>query len=421
MKLKSKFVVLIISAVVLLVLYTLLSSGVSGNKTVTAHKKNKHSPETPVNPHLIALANEFDSAFQLLMQKHNQPGASVAIVYDSTIILLQGYGLKEVGTADSVNIYTVYRLASVSKPFASFLTGILVEDKILNWNQTVLQHWPGFRLKSSNYTKSVTLRHVLSHSTGLPYHTYTNMIEEALPFDTLISYLRDIKLVSEPGTLYSYQNVGYSLIGKVVSEATDKSYETQLKEQVFEPLGMNNASTDYQSFVSNSNIAQPHILNSGKMRPTQIRNTYYNVSPAGGVNASIQDMAQWLKALLGNREDVIKKSTIDSLFTPQVLANSRNRNFNQWQRVQKAYYGLGWRIINFSRDTMVYHGGYVTGYRSEVALLPSEKIAICVLTNAPGVVADTSLPLFFQIFDKHRAAINQWKPANSVTNPSITE
>jgi beta-lactamase class C len=285
----------------------------------------------------------------------------------------------------------------------------------------VLQHWPGFRLKSSDYTKAVTLRHVLSHSTGLPYHTYTNMIEEALPFDTLISYLRDIKLVSEPGTLYSYQNVGYSLIGKVVSEATDKSYETLLKEQVFEPLGMNNASTDYQSFVSNSNIAQPHILNSGKLRPTQIRNTYYNVSPAGGVNASIQDMAQWLKALLGNREDIIKKSTIDSLFTPQVLANSRNRNFNQWQRVQKAYYGLGWRIINFSRDTMVYHGGYVTGYRSEVALLPSEKIAICVLTNAPGVVADTSLPLFFQIFDKHRAAINQWKPANSVTNPSITE
>jgi beta-lactamase class C len=78
--------------------------------------------------------------------------------------------------------------------------------------------------------------------------------------------------------------------------------------------------------------------------------------------------------------------------------------------VRKAHYGLGWRIINLTNDTMAYHGGYVTGYRSEVALLPSEKIAICVLTNAPGRVADTSLPIFFQIFDKHRKAINEWKP-----------
>jgi beta-lactamase class C len=411
MKLKKKILVLTVIVTVLFILYLVLNNNFRNVKKELATKKNKPSVDAPVNPHLIALANEFDSAFQLLMAKHNQPGASVAVVYDSTIILLKGYGLKEVGTKDSVDVHTVYRLASVSKPFASFLTGILIEEKILDWNQTILQHWPGFRLKSSDYTKAVTIRHVLSHSTGLPYHTYTNMIEEALPFDTLISYLRDIKLVSEPGVLYSYQNVGFSLIGKVVSEATGESYETQLKEKVFTPLGMTSASTDYLSLVQNNNIAQPHIFSRGKFRPTIIRDTYYNVAPAGGVNASINDMAQWIKALLGNREHIIKKSTIDSLFTPQVLANSRNRNFYQWQRVRKAHYGLGWRIINFTRDTMVYHGGFVTGYRSEVALLPSEKIAICVLTNAPGRVADTSLPLFFQIFDRHREAIKRWKPA----------
>lgn len=410
MKLKKKILGLVIIVTVLFVLYTLLNNNFTSEKKEFTTKKKRPNVEAPVNPHLIALANEFDSAFQLLMDKHNQPGASVAVVYDSTIILLKGYGLREVGTKDSIDVHTVYRLASVSKPFASFLTGILIEDKVLDWNQTILQHWSGFKLKSSDYTKAVTIRHVLSHSTGLPYHTYTNMIEEALPFDTLISYLRDIKLVSEPGVLYSYQNVGYSLIGKVVSEATGKSYETQLKEKVFTPLGMTNASTDYLSLVENNNIAQPHIFSRGKFRPTIIRDTYYNVAPAGGVNASINDMAQWLKALLGNREEIIKKSTIDSLFTPQVLANSRNRNFYQWQRVRKAHYGLGWRVINFTRDTMVYHGGYVTGYRSEVALLPSEKIAICVLTNAPGRVADTSLPLFFKIFDRHREAIKRWKP-----------
>ena len=373
-------------------------------------QKDNDALAVPVNPYLVALARAYDSAFQQLLIRHKNPGASVTIVYDSIVILLKGYGVKEAGTKDSVDTHTVFRLASVSKPFASFLTGILVQEKVLNWNDTVVNHWPGFKLKTPEHTKQVTLRHVLSHSTGLPYHTYTNMIEEALPFDTLLSYLRDIKLVSKPGELYSYQNVGYSIIGKVIEEATGKTYQQQLKEKVFIPLQMNDASTDYYGLLSNGNMAQPHMFRRGRLQATTVRDTYYNVSPAGGVNASITDMSKWLRALLGHRESIIQQQSIDAVFTPNVLANSRNRNFRQWKRVRRAYYGLGWRILHFPGDTLIYHGGYVTGYRSEVALLPSEKIAICVLSNAPGQLADTSLPLFFKIFDRYRESIKNWKP-----------
>lgn len=364
----------------------------------------------PENPYLVDLARAYDSAFQKLMLRHKNPGASVVIVYDSMIILLKGYGVKEAGTTDSVDVHTVFRLASVSKPFASFLTGILVQEKVLNWNDTVLHHWPGFRLKTPEHTKQITLRHVLSHSTGLPYHTYTNMIEEALPFDTLLNYLRDVKLVSKPGELYSYQNVGYSIIGKVIEEVTGKTYQQELKEKVFMPLGMKDASTDYAELITSGNMAQPHMFKRGRLQPTVVNDTYYNVSPAGGINASIADMANWLKALLGHREDVIQQQTIDSVFTPNVLANSRNRNFYQWKRVRRAHYALGWRVLQFPADTIIYHGGYVTGYRSEVVIHPTEKVAICVLSNAPGPLADTSLPLFLKIFDRYREAIKQWKP-----------
>lgn len=348
------------------------------------------------------------------MIRHHNPGAAVAIVYDSTVILLKGYGVKEAGTTDSIDIHTVFRLASVSKPFASFLTGILVQEKVLNWNDTVLHHWPGFTLKTPEHTKQITLRHVLSHSTGLPYHTYTNMIEEALPFDTLLSYLRDVKLVSKPGELYSYQNVGYSIIGKVIEEVTGKTYQQQLKEKVFTPLQMADASTDYIGLLSSGNMAQPHMFRRGRLQPTHVNDTYYNVSPAGGVNASIADMSKWLTALLGNRERVLQQQNLDTVFTPTVLANSRNRNFSKWKRVKRAYYGLGWRVLQFPGDTLIYHGGYVTGYRSEVALLPSEKIAICVLSNAPGQLADTSLPLFLKIFDRYRESIKNWKPNQKI-------
>jgi beta-lactamase class C len=367
-------------------------------------------PATQVNPYLQQLALAYDSAFRTLMKKHNAPGAAVAIVHDSTVILLHGYGVKDIEKTDSINTHTVFRLASVSKPFASFLAAILVEEGLLEWNHTVIQHWPEFSLQSPEQTKQITLRHVLSHTTGLPYHTYTNMIEERLPADTLLSYLRDIRLVSQPGQMYSYQNVGYSIIGKVIERATGKPYQEVLKEKVFVPLNMTDASTDYIGLLGSGNMAQPHIFKRGKLRPTIVNDTYYNVSPAGGVNASISDMSKWLVALLGNKQNVISQQMLDTLATPAVLANSRNRNFYKWSRVRQAYYGLGWRVLRFTADTLVYHGGYVAGYRSEVAFHPSERIAICVLSNAPGPLADNSLPLFFEIFDRYRLRINSWRP-----------
>jgi beta-lactamase class C len=379
-----------------------------GKSIVAISKKTKG--ESPANPYLAQLAHTFDSIFRTLMEKYDAPGASVAIVYDTTVVLLQGYGVRELNTYDSVDIHTVYRLASVSKPLASFLTGILIQENVLQWDDAVASHWPNFKLKSQESTREIKIRHVLSHTTGLPYHTYTNLIEEGLPFDTLLNYLRDVTIASKPGEVYSYQNVGYSIIGKVIEQATGKNYQTQLKEKVFAPLGMKDASTDYIDLLSNKNIAKPHLIKRGKLRPTIVNDTYYNVSPAGGVNASIADMANWLKALLGNRPDVIKKEILDSLFAPNVLANSRNRNFYKWNRVQQAYYGLGWRVLRFPNDTLIYHGGYVAGYRSEVALLPAEKIAICVLSNAPGQLIDNSLPIFLEIFDRYREAIKTWRP-----------
>lgn len=370
---------------------------------------NKGSARTETNPYLNQFAFACDSVFNVLMSAYATPGASVAIVYDTSVILLKGYGVRQINTTDSVNIRTVYRLASVSKPFASFLAGILIEDGAIKLDEPVTSYWPSFKLKSQESVNQISIRHVLSHTIGLPYHTFTNLIEEAAPRDSLLSYLREINLATKPGEVYSYQNVGYSIIGKVITQATARSYEDELHEKVFKPLGMADASTDYITLLANKNSAQPHLFKRGKLTATRINNTYYNVSPAGGINASIEDMAKWLSALLGNKPRVITKQTLDTLFAPSILANSKNRNFNKWKPIKKAHYGLGWRVLQFASDTVIYHGGYVEGYRSEVALLPKEKIAFCVLANAPGELIDTSIPVFLQLFERYRKDIKQWE------------
>jgi beta-lactamase class C len=395
----------------LLIALPVLLSQVLMKKEDTVAIKRPPVPKSPrkANPLLQELINEYDREIQRLSSEANTPGAAVAIVHDSSVVFLKPYGIKKTGSSDSVDINTVFRIASVSKCFAAFLTATLVEDSIFQWDNHVIDFVPGFSLKSSEETKRLCIRNVLSHTTGLPYHAYTNMVEEGISLDSMLSWLKDVKLVSKVGDEYSYQNVAYSVIAPVIKAATGKTFENVMRERVFEPLNMKTASIDYASIMQNPNVASPHLRRSRQWRPTKITDTYYNVAPAGGINASITDMAQWMIALLGNREDVISKSTLAQLYTPVVRARSKNRNYGRMHRLNDSFYGLGWRILYYPNDTLIYHGGYVNGYRSEVALNPKDKIAVCILANAPGELADNGIPLFFDLFNTKREAINAWE------------
>jgi beta-lactamase class C len=362
----------------------------------------------PANPHITELISDFENEVEDLMDKSGTPGAAIAIVKDSTVVYIKGFGKKASNSKDTIDAHTVFRIASVSKCFASFLTAILVEEKILSWEDRVVKYLPAFALKSPEQTQLLTISHVLSHTTGLPYHTYTNLVEEGLDLNTLLARLKEVNLSNSVGKEYSYQNVAYSVIGEVIHAASEKTYEAMMNEKVFDALQMNDASTDYNSLMANKNIAKPHRLAKKNWVPAKITDTYYNVSPAGGINASIDDMSKWMIALLGHRKNVVSKKELMHTFSPAIEARSKNRNYRKMQRYTNSYYGLGWRILHYPNDTIVYHGGYVNGYRSEVALDPKDDIAICILANAPGQLADNGIPVFLNLFNKHREKIIAW-------------
>jgi len=234
------------------------------------------------------------------------------------------------------------------------------------------------------------------------------MVEEGSRLDTMLSWLRNVHMASKVGKSYSYQNVAYSLVGPVIQKKTGKTYEAEMIEKVFIPLNMKTASIDYRSIMANTNVAKPHLMRRRQFTQVRINDTYYNVAPAGGVNASISDMAQWMIALLGNRPGIIHQATIDSLFKPVITAPSKNRNYGRTHRLTKSFYGMGWRILYYPNDTLMYHGGYVNGYRSEVAVNPRDKIAVCILANAPGAAADNGIPLFFDLFEPARETVLRW-------------
>ena len=361
------------------------------------------------NPYVEKLLVDYEEEMVDLMNQTKTPGLAIAIVQDSTILFMKGYGVREAGKKDSVDEHTVFRLASVSKCFAPLLTGILVEENVLEWDDFVIEHLRNFKLKSQTNTDSLRLTHVLSHTTGLPYHTYTTLVEDGVDLHKMVQELENVNIIAKPGELYSYQNVAYSIIGEVIRARTGKSYERLMQEKVFNPLQMKNASMSYEQIMHNDNVAKPHLHWRKGWKATKILDTYYNVGPAGGVNASIADMAEWLKVMLGSNEKFVNTSTLDKIFTPVVKAKTKNRYFRKWVGRSDSHYALGWRVLNFKNDTLLYHGGYVRGYRSEVAIDRRSKMAICVLSNGPGRLIDNSVPMFFNLFYNQRDSILYWQ------------
>ncbi len=245
--------------------FLFLSHSKKGKAEVPSHKTDTLSnveADLPVfhtdDPEWNQLFDQYSEFIQHAIDMNLAPGAAVAIVKDSSIIFLKGFGYRNTSTKDLVDTRTVFRLGSVSKCFASVLSGVLVQENIFSFDDPVIRYTPAFALKSKEQTDGLLVKHLLSHTTGLPYHSFTNLIEEGSSLDTMVYHLRDLNLLGKPGQLYSYQNVAYSIIGQVIQSATGKSYEEMMQEKIFTPLHMTHASLNYKTLMAEKNAARPH-------------------------------------------------------------------------------------------------------------------------------------------------------------------
>ncbi|MBN2482193.1 MAG: beta-lactamase family protein [Bacteroidales bacterium] len=352
----------------------------------------------------------FDHYIQQSVDNSLSPGAAVAIVYRGSILLLKGYGVKETGTDEKIDTHTIFRLGSVSKGFASVLSGIMVREGYLNWDDCLLNHIPDFRLRDTSYVSQLSIRHILSHTSGFPVHAYTDMLDAGIPYEKIKELLNGISIHYRPGAVYAYQNVIYSLISDVLQQVSGKTYNELLREKIFSPLNMMYASSDYTAMVQNNNTALPHLSTKSGWKSRPLNDRYYSVAPASGINASASDMAQWLLALTGNFPDIIAHQILEEVTEINIHTPLLQTYRSTWNGLQNTSYGLGWRIFRFMDHDIVYHGGYVEGFRTEVAFDPVEEMGIAVLFNANTSFASSCIPLFYEMLFKEETDHRETSP-----------
>ena len=341
----------------------------------------------------------FSAAFEEGLTNQSIPGGAVVIVKEGRVIYQKGFGVKETGKTDNADEHTVFRIGSVSKGFASVLAGVLAEEDLLSWDGSVSSYLDDFKLFDPEQTERVQIKHILSHTSGLPRHAYTNLVEDGLTLDRIIPRLERVPLIAKEGEQLAYQNATYSVIEKVMEAQTGTDFESLLTSKIFEPLGMVNSSASYDSLMRSENKALPHVWYSrsrGRV-PVKITKKYYNAISSGGINASASDMGKWLLLLTGYYPEIISKETLNEIYEP--LATINNKRFSRyWDSVNESHYGMGWRVLDNEGQKIVYHGGYVNGYRSEIAFSPEDGVGICVLINANSSYPLQVIPGLFEYF-----------------------
>jgi len=329
---------------------------------------------------LLQMTTDYETFFRQLVADRNYPGAAFAIVSRNQVLHIATMGHTTAARKHPIDQQTTFRLASVSKPFAAELVGLLVEDGSLSWDDPVIRFVPNFKIKDD--TAQIRIHHLLGQSTGLIPHAYDNLLEDGKSMANIWQRMSNLPYICDPGKCYGYQNSVFSLVDPVVENITQLDYGTLIEQRIFKPLDMTTASVGYEAFINNPNHAEPHARRRGQWKTVPVQPNYYRAAPAAGVNASILDMSKWLQAQLGSKPEILSPEMLGNLSKPRVKTR-REMYRKQWKTMlSEAHYGLGWRIYQLGDDQLVYHGGWVSGFRADVAFSLQHDIGIVVLLNA---------------------------------------
>jgi CubicO group peptidase (beta-lactamase class C family) len=282
------------------------------------------------------------------------------------------HGLANESTKQPITEQTRFNLASVGKLFTALAVARLVERGTLDLNQTVGHYLPEF--KNQQIRDQVTLKHLLSHQSGLP-PVPANPIPPKLSRESLqpqIHAIEQSKLIAQPGTQMNYANENFVLLGYILERVTGKSYWQVVEDEVLFPLGMRNTAQIEPQYLLGSatgytfeTLTPGYEL--GPLRPNEDCITLGG--PAGGTYSTLADMNRLLKALVSNQ--LLSQSTFDQ-FTKQAgsLANIGGRG-----------YGLGFEVITPPLGNRIGHSGGHPGINALAWIIPKTPYRIVGFSN----------------------------------------
>lgn len=337
----------------------------------------------PAGAERAVTAQAVDDLVLRLMSMYSVPGAAVALIQHSRIVLAKGYGFRDSETQLPVTERTLFNIGSITKSFTSLGIAQLVDEGRLDLDRPVIQYVPELRLSEPVVTRTVTLRQLMSHTSGLPRHDDWLASVPTSRLDVIRDMVR-IPVTAKPGERFQYCNQNFVLAGYVLERVTGQSWEAYTRAHIFAPLGMTAAAFGVLGLERAPDRAQPYRPDA-LLGATQVPWTSNGLQalqalgPAGSIDANIADMARYAQFQLGDGtvfgRQVVSARMLAELHRPEIAAG-------KGVLTQDIRYALGWQTAEYRGVQLVSHGGEITGFTAYITLVPSAGAGVVILANA---------------------------------------
>lgn len=313
-----------------------------------------------------AIKQKIDHAVTAFMQNNNVPGLSLAVLKDGKPFLIKGYGYANIATKSLVDTQTLFGIGSVSKVITAFALMTLVQEGKIHLNNSILDYVP----KAPQQWQNVTIRQLLSHSSGIPQHHGPH-----LPWRKVWNQLAKKKMQFQPGTAIAYNNFGFTVLGRAIENVSHQSLIAYLSQTIFIPLGMNH--TGLPSSLFPPNLATGYQVKAGRIIPNTNQKPWQQMGGSGGIVSNISDMANWDNAMSAGK--ILTPTAYRQMWTPVFLKNGKPAGNQNW------VWSLGWQVSSIDGKRLAFKNGAIRGYSSWIERHLDDQVSIIILTNTNHV------------------------------------
>ena len=307
------------------------------------------------------------------------PGAVLAIVRGDEVIFARGFGVADVEKKTPVTPDTPFFIGSATKAFTATLVGMLVDEGRMKWDDPVDTYLPEFKLavQTQDPNLRATLRDILSHRTGFTRMGFLE-INRGLSSDEILRRASSAEPLAPFRQRFLYNNVHYVAAGSAAARAAGTSWHALVKARILDPLGMAATRTSGPEAWNDPRTARGYAWDEAGQRHRQVTLetvgiNLEGVAPAGAISSTARDMTVWLRFLLRkgvqSGKPLISPAALTTFWTAQTPIAGTDA------------YGMGWFVRNWRGQRLIEHGGAISGYSAEVAMLPDSNIGFVVLTN----------------------------------------
>jgi CubicO group peptidase (beta-lactamase class C family) len=353
-----------------------------------------------------------DSTIARIVREQRIPGLAVGIVRHGEIAYARGFGVMSLEHGTPVTPTTLFHMASVTKPFVATAVMQLVERGKIRLDAPVVTYLPYFRLRDPRGA-SITIRQLLTHTSGLPDvidYEWGHPQTDDGALERYVRSLADRPLLWDPGSRYSYSNIGFEILGDVIAKVSGMPFETYVAREILDPLRMTSSSL-LLTRVDPAQLASGYTRASRSDDAPNVAIVAYPYNrvhgPSSNLMSSVMDMSRWAMANLRHGEldgtRILSATSYNVLWKRGAEVEFCRPPGHTDCRKPGGSVGLSWFLQDKDGQLIVSHGGGDDGFITEIVLIPGRDFALVMMSNSdaagvPGLRTIESQALRLELY-----------------------